>query len=156
MGAATSAGPLLSFRGLVDGAVADVTVHPDHLAWEVRPGLFARWVRETRVVPLRIVSSVTTRRANLLWSRVRLTAMGSVIEFQVGHDLAARIRDLVVPLVVAGPGTAAAPVALAPVAGDEPGLPPAGWYPDPAGAAAWRWWDGRSWTWHTHAPPRAG
>lgn len=24
--------------------------------------------------------------------------------------------------------------------------PPAGWYPDPSGTAAWRWWDGTAWT----------
>ena len=24
-------------------------------------------------------------------------------------------------------------------------LNPAGWYPDPAGSPAWRWWDGQQW-----------
>jgi membrane protease YdiL (CAAX protease family) len=33
------------------------------------------------------------------------------------------------------------------------GLPPAGWYPDPAGAAAERWWDGRGWTGHLRPGP---
>ena len=88
-------GPLLTFRCLIDGSVADVAVHQDHLSWELRPGLFVQRVRETKVVPLRIVSSVTTQRVNLLWSRVRFTAMGNVIEFQVPHDLAARIRDAI-------------------------------------------------------------
>jgi hypothetical protein len=27
-----------------------------------------------------------------------------------------------------------------------PELPPFGWYPDPAGTAMLRWWDGRQWT----------
>jgi uncharacterized RDD family membrane protein YckC len=35
-------------------------------------------------------------------------------------------------------------------------MPKAGWYPDPADASRRRWWDGRSWTEHSHpgtAPP---
>jgi uncharacterized RDD family membrane protein YckC len=36
-----------------------------------------------------------------------------------------------------------------------PALPPAGWYPDPAGQEAQRWWDGTSWTVHTGMPPLA-
>ncbi len=32
-----------------------------------------------------------------------------------------------------------------------PMTPPPGWYPDPASAAHWRWWDGRAW-----GPPTAG
>lgn len=31
--------------------------------------------------------------------------------------------------------------------------PPAGWYPDPAGGARLRWWDGLDWTDHWRAPP---
>lgn len=33
----------------------------------------------------------------------------------------------------------------------DPGLPPAGWYPDPAGAPALRWWNGLTWSDSTHA-----
>ena len=35
-----------------------------------------------------------------------------------------------------------------PAAPAAPQLPPAGWFPDPAGRAALRWWDGRNWTEH--------
>jgi hypothetical protein len=34
-----------------------------------------------------------------------------------------------------------------------PDLPPAGWYPDPAGAAALRWWNGVTWSDTTHPHP---
>lgn len=56
----------------------------------------------------------------------------------------------------------AAPVSVAPVGQSAPPtpepdldprkLPPAGWYPDPAGdTGAQRWWDGRGWTFHLRA-----
>ena len=43
---------------------------------------------------------------------------------------------------------AAPPPAPSPVAGvaSAPPLPPAGWYPDPAGGTSQRYWDGQSWT----------
>jgi uncharacterized protein YxjI len=31
--------------------------------------------------------------------------------------------------------------------------PPLGWYPDPAGGAGTRWWDGQGWTEHVQQPP---
>ena len=34
----------------------------------------------------------------------------------------------------------------------NPGLPPPGWQPDPAGVHYWRWWDGRRWTDYVSGP----
>ena len=38
----------------------------------------------------------------------------------------------------------------------EPMLPPAGWYPDPSGAQAQRYWDGRQWTASMRPPQQYG
>lgn len=35
---------------------------------------------------------------------------------------------------------------------DWPGGPPPGWYPDPSGQQAWRWWDGYQWTGYASDP----
>lgn len=35
----------------------------------------------------------------------------------------------------------------------EPPPPPAGWFPDPQGAAGMRWWDGTAWTEQVHPGP---
>jgi len=42
---------------------------------------------------------------------------------------------------------------IAPVSGTAGGpAPPAGWYADPSGTHAWRWWDGARWTGFTSHP----
>jgi hypothetical protein len=38
---------------------------------------------------------------------------------------------------------------------EQPGPPPAGWYPDPGGHGQ-RWWDGSRWTEHYAPPPPGG
>jgi hypothetical protein len=35
---------------------------------------------------------------------------------------------------------------------EQPGLPPFGWYPDPAGSPMLRWWNGSQWTDRLEAP----
>jgi hypothetical protein len=39
------------------------------------------------------------------------------------------------------------------VTSSEPFKTPPGWYPDPSGWAAWRWWDGDAWTGYASTPP---
>lgn len=50
------------------------------------------------------------------------------------------------------PGPVSAPGSFA-VTNSPPPVPPAGWYPDPAGGPARRYWDGARWTEHTTATP---
>lgn len=56
------------------------------------------------------------------------------------------------PLPYGQTPSAPAPAPLPPPAPSPPPAPgalPAGWYPDPSGQAAQRWWDGSAWTEHT-------
>ena len=62
-----------------------------------------------------------------------------------------------VPLGVASPSPASKPVdaaaPAAPTAVHHDGLVPAGWYPDPRGSDAQRFWDGAGWTEHLGQGP---
>ncbi len=50
------------------------------------------------------------------------------------------------------PGPAPAPGSFA-VTDSPPSVPPAGWYPDPAGGPVQRYWDGARWTEQTASTP---
>jgi hypothetical protein len=60
------------------------------------------------------------------------------------------------PLTPYGQAPVAGPASALPAAAVAPPGPPAGWYPDPGGAATQRWWDGSAWSDHVQAlaPPR--
>lgn len=61
----------------------------------------------------------------------------------------------VVPSDAASPAPVAPDAWAAGSAPPPPGPPPPGWYPDPDGSGAQRWWDGAAWTSHRQAVPYA-
>lgn len=74
-------------------------------------------------------------------SDINAAALGSVVSAVVFIALTWRIRGVgdVRPV----------PEPAVPVPAGMPVLPAAGWFPDPAGLAAYRWWDGSTWTHYT-------
>lgn len=67
-----------------------------------------------------------------------------------GGDAPLRPQQLARSVVHQAPSTEGAVpgVAGSPSSSPPPSAPPAGWYEDPWGEAAWRWWDGQRWTEH--------
>lgn len=71
---------------------------------------------------------------------VRLSMPPDLADFEVGAPEPFTLTPEP-PVAVAPPDPASLVAAAAPVAG---------WYADPWGAAAYRWWDGATWTGHVH------
>ena len=79
-----------------------------------------------------------------LWGKTQLGGTTFHVHKRFHGDVAAADAELA-SLGGAVSAAAAQPVAAASPAADVP----AGWYPDPQGVAAQRYWDGSSWTDHT-------
>lgn len=90
-----------------------------------------------------------------LVTRPKLVAAGNTGRAAPGPAPAYSQFGALPPRQVTGPPVAGYPGAgqVAPAVPALPAqprpVPPAGWYPDPGGTAASRWWDGTTWTAHT-------
>ena len=82
-----------------------------------------------------------------LWGKTQLSGTTFHVHKRFHGDVAAADAELA-SLGGAMPATAAQPVAAA-SADAAAAEVPAGWYPDPQGVAAQRYWDGSTWTDHT-------
>jgi hypothetical protein len=106
---------------LVLWTVVDVARRP---RWQLSSGQKAMWIIGS------IVGWV------LVWPVAAVTA---VIYLFV---LRRRLNSLTPPATPPGAPDSNSPA----FGGRPPDLPPAAWYPDPAGGGGERWWDGRGWS----------
>lgn len=169
--------PLMQFKSHVEGKNADVMVYVDRIEWlrEGRMGTGAKLAlgaatlgtsllktgvggkqQGSEVIPIKSVSSVTTKKDGIRFTKVTVITTGNTIDFRVPHAEAEPIKRMITQLVLgdhpaqqeaAAPeptaATAATPVPPPPV----PSIP-AGWNPDPHGRFELRYWDGARWTEH--------
>jgi len=115
---------------LVLWTVVDVARRP---RWQLTGGQKAMWIIGS------IVGWV------LVWPVAAVTALIYLLV------LRRRLNALTPPVA---PQTTWDPQALGGGGGGPPDLPPAAWYPDPAGSSGERWWDGRGWS--DHVRPTGG
>lgn len=139
------------FKSHIDGKNADVVIYADRIEWalEARTGmstgrkvalgavtgglsLLATGVsgkqKGSEVIPLKSISSVTTKKDGLRFTNVSVICTGNTIDFRVGHGEAPQIRDTITALLLGSH-----PAQLAPVL---PPLPPAATLPPPPPSAA--------------------
>ena len=124
---------LLQFKSHIEGKNADVLVYSDRIEW-AREGLLGTGgklalgamtaglsllktgVRSkqqgSEVIPIKAISSVTTQKDGLRFTRVSIICSGNTVDFRIGHDEAARVKELITSLVLGthpSQQTAAAP-----------------------------------------------
>lgn len=156
--------PILQFKSHIKGVNADVWIYPDRIEWSQKGRMTAtRMVGAgmtlgamnarkknagTEIIPLKSVSSVTTKKDGIAFTLVSVITSGNTIDFRVSHDRAQEIRDAITALLLGNH-----PAQQQQLAGVVPPAPvlaqpanPAGWHPDPYGRFAQRYWDGVQWT----------
>lgn len=181
--------PLYEITSHIQGKNAKVRVYPDYVEWE-RPktvsgakitagiltgglslaatGTKTRKGAGTEVIPMRSITSVTTKRDTFANDVVSIITAGNTIDMRCARKEAVELKRLIMAgingqlhatvEVAPVPAATATPIAQPPQpAASTPtppppppaDAPPAGWFPDPKGVARLRYWDGATWTDHT-------
>lgn len=130
-------GALLEFTSHIAGKNAKVRVYRDRVEWErvglnniARHSMAAVTVglsyaatgvtrkRDTEVIPMRSISSVTTKKG-VLNTLVKVFSSGNVLEMNVSHKEAQQVRDLINGIISGGDAAPVASSATAPQDGPD-------------------------------------
>lgn len=153
-----SEAPILEITSHIDGKNAKVRVYPDRVEWEREKRLSAAKIAATpftlgiggihtrkgagvEVIPMRAITSVTSRRDTAFNDVVSVVTAGNTIDMRCHRNEATRLRGLILDGINGRLVASAEPPQPPPSAG-----PPPGWYPDRENRQ--RWWDGSRWTEH--------
>lgn len=132
---------LHEFTSHINGKNATVTIYPDRIEW-LRPrgvsggkitagimtlgvSVLATGVKDgksgTEMIPIRSISSVTTRRDGMMNSFVSVITTGNTVDFRVSHKEAATVKDTLTRLML-GSHASQAPAPAAPAAPAAPDI----------------------------------
>lgn len=126
--------PLYAFTSHVSGKNARVSIYRDRIEWERPRGvsggkiaagvmtgglsLLATGVKNgkagTEMIPVKSISSITTRRDGVLNSIVSIITAGNTIDFRVAHAESATVKTVVTDLILGKYEEAAAVAESAP------------------------------------------
>lgn len=136
--------PLYTFTSHIAGKNAKVSIYEDRIEWAVARGIsggkvtagfltaglsvLATGVKNgkagTEMIPVKSMTSITTKRDGLMNSKVSIITSGNTVDFRVSHSEATVVKDTLTKLMIGEkPAPVAAPAAAAPVA--APPAPPA-------------------------------
>lgn len=97
--------PILTFKSRMEGRNADVSVYPDRIEWAKASALGVKGKRGTDVIAVKALTSVTTKKDGLIYTKVTVIASGNTIEFRVGHVEAANIKETLTQLLLGSHST---------------------------------------------------
>lgn len=111
--------PLMRFKSHIDGKNAVVEIYPDRVEWnrggisptKITTGVMtagvsflATGLRRSKsgseVIPMKAISSVTTKRDGLMYTKVQVICSGNTIDFRVPHGDAPGITQVLTDLLL--------------------------------------------------------
>jgi hypothetical protein len=110
----------MQFKSHIDGKNANVEIYADRVEWERPHGLSGTKISTgiltgglsllgtvlrsgragSEIIPIKAVSSVTTKRDGLMFTKVQLTCSGNTIDFRVQHKDAQLATALLTDLIL--------------------------------------------------------
>lgn len=104
----------MEFTSHIAGKNAKVAIYDDRIEWEQRGRLTATRVLTgaalvghvrkgggTEMIPIRAITSITTKKDGLLNHAVSIITSGNTVDMRVSKEEAARIKDTVTRLMLA-------------------------------------------------------
>jgi len=101
--------PLMEFQSHVAGRNSNVQVFADRIEWAKNTLTKSVRRRDTNMIPIRQIQGVTTHRAGLLYTMVKVATASDAIEFRVNRSLADEIKSTISKLMLDDSPRPAAP-----------------------------------------------
>jgi hypothetical protein len=95
----TDGAPLLQFTSHVAGKNARVAIYPDRIEWERLSWVTLAGRKDTNLIPVRHIQGITTQKAGLAFTTVRVATAGDATEFRVTKREAEQVRSTLLRLM---------------------------------------------------------
>ena len=114
--------PILAFKSNANMRLSEVTIWPDRIEFRT-PSIWGKRAaaEAAETIPVKSISSVTSKKDGLAYTKVSVIVSGNTIDFRVPHKEAAAVKDVLTQLLL---GSHPSQEAAAPPPGSSPAPPP--------------------------------
>jgi Short C-terminal domain len=103
--------PLMEFTSHIEGRNAKVAIYDDRIEWGRDRITLVGKRRDTNMIPVRQIQGVTTHRAGMLYTVVKVATAADTVEFRVSKPQADQIKATITGLMLGGGSTSPGPAA---------------------------------------------